>query len=88
MISTHLRILLIIGGLALMMLMFILVKKNKIPIRYSIFWFACSFITMLVGIIPSLVFKITRLVGFETSSNLIIGLILSMLLIIILMLLL
>ena len=86
MISGNLRILLLASGLALALFMIILLKKNKIPIRHSLFWFACSIIIMAVGATPGLISKVTRLVGFEASSNLIIGLILSMLLIIILML--
>lgn len=86
MISMNIRILLILCGLALAILMTILIKKDKIPIRYSLFWFACAFLIVLVGAIPNLISKVTRIVGFEATSSLIIGLILSMLLVITLML--
>ncbi len=84
--SDNLRILLVIVGFVLAVIILRLVAKNKLPIKYSLFWLISAIIIMLVGIVPDFVAIFTRMMGFETTSNLVIGIIISLLLVITLLL--
>ena len=48
---------------------FIIVKKGKISLKYSIIWFACLFLLALFTIFPDLLAWITKLFGIQISSN-------------------
>ncbi len=80
MITLSLRILLIIISLLLSATTLSLVRAGKIPIRYSLPWFFSSSILFLVGLIPNKIWILTHLIGFETTSNMVIGVILCILL--------
>ena len=84
--SDNLRILLVIFSLFLFAITLNLISKNKIPIRYSLFWIFSSLLILIVGAFPGFVNIFTKLVGFETTSNLVIGIILLLLLFITLLL--
>jgi len=84
--STNLRILLIVSGILLNIILLRLVSKNKLPIKYSLFWLFSSLIIILVGAVPNFISLFTEFIGFETTSNLVVGIILTILLIITLLL--
>lgn len=58
-----------------------LIKNGKLSIRYSMIWFFMAFIIFLVGITPKYMALISSLVGFKTTSNLVISIILTVLMI-------
>lgn len=78
--GTNLRILLCIFALISFFIILRLLKKNKIPVKYSIIWFFSAFIILLMSIIPDYMMKITSLIGFQAASNFVIGVILTLLL--------
>lgn len=80
--SINLRILLIIFSLLLLLIILNYVSKNRLPIKYSLFWIITAVLILFVGAFPNFIGIFTRLIGFETTSNLVIGIILTMLLII------
>ena len=80
--SLNLRVLLILFSISLFILILNFLSKNKIPIRYSLFWIISSILIFIVGAFPEFVGMFTSIVGFETTSNFVIGIILSMLLVI------
>lgn len=82
----NLRIFLIIFSIVLMLLILRLISNKKIPIKYSLFWLIASILIFLVGLIPDFIGFFTRIIGFETTSNLVIGIILGVLLVITLLL--
>lgn len=84
--SAQLRVVLIIMAVIIIVVIFRLIKSKKLPVKYSLFWLIASVIILLVGAVPNLIGIFTRLIGFETSSNLVIGIILMLLLIITLLL--
>lgn len=55
------------------------VRKGKISVRYSLAWFLMSIVLLIVGIVPNFVNIIANFFGFLTISNLVIGIILTML---------
>ena len=78
--SLNLRIIMIVFALLLFSLILSLISKHRIPIRYSLFWMVSSLIILFVGIFPNLAGIFTSVVGFKTTSNFVIGIILTMLL--------
>lgn len=78
--NNSLRILLIIFSIGLMLLIFRLIHKKKLQISFSLFWIASAIIILLVGAIPDFINIFTKLIGFETTSNLVVGIILVILL--------
>ena len=80
MISTSLRILLVLVAASLAVVTLRLVRNGRLPVRYSLPWLLASFILLLVGAVPEWIGIFTMLVGFETTSNLVIGIILAILL--------
>lgn len=82
MISLNLRILLIIAGLLIFGGVLRFVRKGILPVKYSLFWILSAFLIFLVGAVPDLIGKLTVIVGFETTSNFVVGIILFILLII------
>lgn len=84
--NLNLRILLIVFSIVLVLIIFKLISKNKLPIKYSLFWLTSSALIFLVGLIPNFIGYFTSLIGFETTSNLVIGIILGIILIITLLL--
>ena len=78
--NNNLRILLVIFALVLIIIILRLVSKNKIPIKYSLLWLTASLIIFLVGAVPDFINIFTKLIGFETTSNLVVGVILGILL--------
>lgn len=78
--SDNLRILLIIFSILLFIIILSLMSKNKIPIRYSLLWIFSSILIFIVGAFPDFIGLFTEMVGFQTTSNLVIGIILSLLL--------
>ena len=58
------------------------VRKGNISIKYSLIWFLMAIIILFVGIFPSFMEFVTKSFGFTTISNLVIGIILSLLMLI------
>ena len=74
--SITLRIYLIIFSLFLILLTFFVLRKGRIPEKYSLIWFFIAFIILLVGIVPNFVDLISELLGFEIMANMITAIIL------------
>ena len=55
------------------------VRKGTISIRYSLVWFFMAVILLLVGVFTSFMEFVAESFGFTTISNLVIGIILSLL---------
>lgn len=68
--------------LLLFFIIFLLVNKNKISVRFSLVWLICSFVMFIFAISPSLIEHITVTLGFETPSNMIFVLLIGFLMII------
>ena len=79
--SVSLSITLIGVGLFLMLLTTYVLKKGRIPEKYSLLWYAFSLIILLVVIFPNLFAFISDGLGFQVMSNLIIAIILGTLII-------
>ena len=84
--NNQLRLTLIIIGAGLLLIVLALVAKKRVPVKYSLFWFFASAVIILVGAVPNFIGFFTKIVGFELISNLAIGIIVGLLLLITLLL--
>ena len=55
------------------------VRKGKISVRYSLIWFFMAIVILFVGVFPNFMELIAKIFGFTTISNLVIGIILTLL---------
>ncbi len=77
--SFQLMIALIVFSLILIILISILVGRGKIPIKYSLLWYAFAVFILLVGLVPDLFGAFGRSIGFNIMSDLVVGLIITVL---------
>ena len=75
-----LRIFLIAFAFILLFVTTMVLKKGRIPIKYSLLWYLSGVIILAVAIFPFSIECITTLIGFKTTSNFVIGIIISLLL--------
>ena len=80
--SINLRLGLVIVAIFLLIFIITVLRKKKMPVKYSLVWILSSLIILLIALIPSVFIKISTLLGFETMSNMIIGVFIFILLII------
>lgn len=78
--NLSLKVALIIFSSILILVTTKILKKGRIPIKYSLLWYFCSLIILLVAVFPFIIEYVSRIFGFKTLSNLIIAIILSLLL--------
>lgn len=80
--SNTLRIILLLFSLMFFIIISIVVKKGKMPIKYSLVWYVSAFVILFVSVVPGFLELFTKLLGFATISNLVIGVFLTLLLLI------
>lgn len=78
--SDKLKITLFIFSIIMLIVTSIVLKKGRIPIKYSLLWYLAAIIILLVSIFPMILEYFQELFGFETLSNLVIGILISILL--------
>lgn len=77
--SQSLTTTLIIVSIFLILVTTYFLKKGRIPEKYSLLWYTFSLIILLVGMFPNLFSFISEKLGFEVMSNMIIGIIIGVL---------
>ena len=77
--SKSLTITLVCVSLCLIILTTHFLKKGRIPEKYSLLWYGFSLLILLVGFFPNLFNFISKKLGFIAMSNLIIGFIVGLL---------
>ena len=78
--SVKLRISLLIFSIVLFIITTVILKRGRMPIKYSLLWYFSVIIVLAVSIFPSTLELVQNFFGFETLSNLIIGVLISILL--------
>ena len=71
-------------GVAAVLLLFniIILRKDKMPVKYSLVWIFSAVLILLIAIIPNIFAKISSFLGFEVMSNMVVGIFIFLLLII------
>lgn len=80
--SLALKIVSISFLLFLIVMVIYLLKKDRITIKYSIVWLLPSFILLIFTLIPGFLSFTTKLLGFQTASNMVFALLIALLLMI------
>ncbi len=75
----NLIIALIIFSVLLFVITTIILKKGRMPEKYSLLWYFISLVIFVVAVFPNAFALITHKTGFQTMSNMIIGIILVLL---------
>lgn len=78
--SLSLRISLISFAIILSIVVTVVLRKGRIPIKYSLLWYFSSLIVFLVAVFPFSIEFLARLLGFATLSNLITAIVIGILL--------
>ena len=66
-------------GLLLLFIILFLLKSGRIPVKFALLWIFISVILLLVGLFPEIISSVAGLFGFKTMSNMLIGILISML---------
>ncbi len=78
-----LTITLIAVALFLIILTTCILKKGRISEKYAILWYSVSLILLLVAIFPNIFIVISKKLGFDVMSSLIIGIFIGILLLLV-----
>lgn len=80
--SFNLSLALIAVSILLFILTVYYLRKGAIPLKYSLVWLGASIVLLCCAFLPEWLINITKLLGFQTTSNLIIGILFILLFII------
>ena len=75
----NLVIALILFSVILFIITTIILKKGRMPEKYSLLWYFISLVIFIVAVFPNFFSILTEKIGFQTISNMIIGIILVLL---------
>lgn len=78
--SVSLRILLLVFSIILALATTIVVKKGRMPIKYSLLWYFSSLIVFVLAVFPFIIEWVAGLFGFITLSNLVTSIMIGILL--------
>ena len=82
----NLKIVLVIVSLVMFYTTLKAVRNDRLPIRYSLIWLLSGLILLFVSIFTNAFSYISNLIGFQVSSNLVVGIFILLLLLITMML--
>ena len=80
--SLNLKILSLAFIIVLTVLIFLIVKKGKMLLKYSIIWYACLTVLALFTLFPGLLAWFTKIFGIQISSNFIFAFMIAVLFVI------
>jgi hypothetical protein len=78
--SSALRLCIFIVALIIFAAIIQILRKGRVPVKYSLLWILSGTIVLFVSIFPGVLEYIANLMGFATISNMVIGVILVILL--------
>ena len=79
MMEDILRIEIILAFTVLLFVIFFILRKGKMPVKYSLVWLFSAVIMILSACFPQIIGFITRILGFELISNVILSIFLGLL---------
>lgn len=71
--NTILKFTICLVAILIAVITFFIVRKGRITIKYSVFWFFSSVLLFITGIMPNFLEKISSFLGFQVVSNLVIA---------------
>ena len=80
--STNLIVVSGIFSVIIVVFILYLIKKENVNIKYSLVWLVLFVLLLICLLVPGLLEFITKLLGFQTSSNMVLSLLIAVLVII------
>ena len=80
--SITLRISVLLVALAIFLIIFQLLRRGRIPIKFSLLWQIAVLLLVLVAIFPQILEIIRKMIGFQTISNMVMGVMIVILILI------
>lgn len=77
--SNSLIITVIIFAIILGVSVLYLLLKNRIPVKYALVWLFSTIVIIVIAVIPNLMEKLAKLLGFELLSNMVLCLFIAIL---------
>ena len=77
--SNSLIITVIIFAIILGVSVLYLLLKNRIPVKYALVWLFSTIVIIVIALIPNLMEKLAKLLGFELLSNMVLCLFIAIL---------
>lgn len=74
---------LLLVGFFLIIMVTAVLKKGKIPMKFALAWYIPAFGIVLLALVPNIFVFIANILGFQTISNLVIGMLFVILFLII-----
>lgn len=72
--SNDLRIAIFIVALLLYFIIFLIFRNGRMPLKFALVWLLPITVVFMVGIVPDFLTFLTNIIGFQTTSNMVIGL--------------
>jgi hypothetical protein len=69
-----------IVALIILLVIIQILRKGRVPVKYSLVWFLSAIIIMFVSMFPGVLEYFAGLMGFATISNMVIGMMIVILL--------
>ncbi len=76
--NINLRLFLIIFAIFWFVLTSYFLKKNKLPVKYSLVWYTIIFIMLILGAFPNILVLISEFCGFQVVASFVVGVILTL----------
>lgn len=77
--SINLRLALFLFSISIIFLTTYILKKGRIPEKYSLLWYLISLVILVLSIFPDVFIYISSKIGFQVMSNMIVGVFLVLL---------
>lgn len=69
--SIYIRVLLVIGAIALLGFMLKRIRQSKLKIEYTVFWIGFSVVLVFMGLFPQVVSFVAGKLGFQSTVNMV-----------------
>ena len=69
MISSRLQLVAILGSVAFLAVLIVLLRKNRLALKYSLLWLFSGLVMLLLSVFPGLLDAFSRLIGVYSSVN-------------------
>jgi len=74
------RVLLLLFSITLALITTVVLKKGRMPVKYSLLWYFSSIVVFVLSVFPFAIEWVAKIFGFKTLSNLIVAIMICILL--------
>lgn len=78
--SSNLRLCVLAVAIFVILVIVQILRRGRVPIKYSLVWFLSAGIMLLVALTPNFLINVAKSIGFETMSNMVVGIMIMILL--------